>query len=916
MPAPYILPQVQVFQEFTQIATEITNPLRAWIIAPNAQLFRYADATEKGQVNLGTYDPSQATAYSWPARPAGAVVDQDYVKVFIDSARLRYFQDLTGSDSTVAPVGGYKNRVRSDSVVFKTANGSVRDDVFCDRDVTVGDLVVLRSPDDSLTTYVRDILCEPVASSRGAATADAANAAALTASASAVQTLGDINRLHIVVDGSLFNGMVDGFLQDVYTARVTQGSVDGDLTTARFSLSTSSGVEFLTDLTPAALDATATVGARGLKLGWRLSDDSESLTDGVDPVDLLVGQTWEVTVQQTYFVPTATAAGTYTGTVDDTYVVVVSRGGKFADADSTKRPRISVHSVIGTDGSQNVNVTAISTAVAIGSYGVTISFAGASVTGLRKGDVWTVSVTAASQGRPSTLVLGHNLPTAMLSETDLDLELFIQKDIELPNYHETPTPDYNWTTSATQLTLLADAEAYDSSFTLDGVVQPLPVISGTIYAQYRAWLPTLINEIDGMSDISEIDAIPGQLHPDNPLKWLTHKALTNNGGTGLRYTAVSDPADLSAWANALDLGTERYDLYNLVLGSEDTTVLDLGVAHVQSMSGASSGKWRKLFVPLAADAVSVVVSAATSTDTEAVLGTITDNPEATGTQYTLLALTSGNASAVALGVQAGDLVRTGFAIDSVGRTTYSEYTVDSVVNEQTIVLAAGPVSPINTAQRIEIYHRNSATQLATQVGVKAARYGNRRVCAVYPDRLTSTALECCAALAGLASGVVPQQALTNVQVLGLDGGTAAATKFSAANLDLLASYGVWIVSKDSSGSVVTRDALTSDMSSLDYRSEMVVRNVDSISYYMRSGMLKYIGQSNVVPSALEQIRIELQGSIEFLKSNGFVNRLGGQLVDASIVQLRQDVIQKNKVVVVIDLTIPYSMDIVQIYLNA
>lgn len=916
MPAPYILPQVQVFQEFTQIATEITNPLRALIVAPNAQLFRYSEASEKAQIRLGTYDPSQDTAYSWPAKPAGSIVDQAYAKVFIDDARLRYFQDLTGVDSTIAPVNGYKNRVRSSSVAFKTANGVVRSAALCDRDVAIGDLVVLRSPDDDLTTYVRDILCEPVASSRGAATADAANASVTTLATSVEQTLGDINRLHLVADGSLFNGLVEGFLSDVYTIRVTQGSVGGDLSTARFSLSTSSGVEFLTDLTPATLASTGTVGSRGLKIGWRLSADSESVTVGADPTDLLVGQTWEVSVRQAFAVPTATAAGTYTGTTDDTYVVVVTRGGKFADADVNKRPRISVHSVIGTDGSQDVAVTAVSTPVAIGSHGVTISFAGASVTGLRKGDVWTIAVTAASLGRAGTLVLGHNMPTAMLSEVDLDLELFIQKNIELPNYHETPSPDYNWTTSSTQITLQSGAEAYDSSFTLDGVVQPLPVVGGTVYAQYRAWLPTLVNEIEGLAEISGIDAIPGQLHPDNPLKWLAHKTLTNNGGTGMRYTAVSDPSSLDAWAHALDLGTERYDLYNIVLGSEDNAVLDLGVAHVQALSGASAGKWRKLFVPLVADPVSVVVSAAKSTDNAAVLGTITDNPEAAGTQYTLLTITSGNASLVELGVQAGDVVRTGFAIDAVGRTVYNSYTVDSVVNEQTLLLAAGPVAPINTAQRVEIYHTNSATELATQIGLKAASYSNRRVCAVWPDRVSSTALECCAALAGLASGVVPQQALTNVQVLGLDGGTATATKFSATNLDLMASYGTWIVSKDSTGSIVSRDALTTDMTSIDSRSEMVVRNVDSISYYMRAGMLKYVGQSNVVPSALEQIRIELQGNIEFLKSNGFVNRLGGQLVDATIVQLRQDLIQKNRVVVVINLTIPYSMDVIQIYLNA
>jgi hypothetical protein len=350
--------------------------------------------------------------------------------------------------------------------------------------------------------------------------------------------------------------------------------------------------------------------------------------------------------------------------------------------------------------------------------------------------------------------------------------------------------------------------------------------------------------------------------------------------------------------------------------SEDPSVLDLGVAHVQSMSGASAGKWRKLFVPLVASPESVRVDATTSTNLSPVLATVTDNPDASGTQYTLLTLTSGNAGLLELGVQAGDLVRTSFALDSIGRATYVEFVVDSVVNEHTAILVAGPVSAINTPQRVEIYHTNSQTELVAQLGAKAAAYGNRRVCAVWSDRIQSTALECCAAAAGLSSGVAPQQHLTNVQLLGLDTGTQAATIFSAAHLDTLASYGVWIVSKDSNSNIVTRDALTTDRTSLSSQTEMVVRNVDSISYYLRAGMLKYIGQANVVPSALEQIRIELIGSIEFLKSNGFVNRLGGQLIDGTITQLRPDVIQRNKVVVVIELDIPFPMDLLQIFLVA
>ena len=68
----YVVPQVLVFQEFTAVPDEITDPLRAWIAGPHAELHRYSDATEKAAVALGAYDKDFDTAYSWPGRTAGS----------------------------------------------------------------------------------------------------------------------------------------------------------------------------------------------------------------------------------------------------------------------------------------------------------------------------------------------------------------------------------------------------------------------------------------------------------------------------------------------------------------------------------------------------------------------------------------------------------------------------------------------------------------------------------------------------------------------------------------------------------------------------------------------------------------------------------------------------------------------------
>lgn len=922
MPAPYILPQVLVFQEFNEISPEITNPLRAWLIGPNANLLRYAYDDEKQQASLGAYNPALSTGYAWPHKTAGSVVDRGYVKLFIDDAKLRYFQDLIGQDTTIAPVANYKNRIRSNTLCFKSTTGFPRSAAFLDRDVQVGDLVYIRgsadSTQDELNTYVRALVQEVVAADIDDPEADASNESSQSGDSSTSQIAGPVNQLQLFVETDDYNALIDGDLDDTYTITVVGGSVDGDLTTALLKVTTASGYEYLTNIVPAEVGETVAIGKRNLKIGFELTGDSESVSEGIDLDDLIAGQIFQAEIQMAHTIPTVASGGTYVGARDNTYIVTVTSGGFFADADVRKRPRVSVRTAYGEDGASNIVVDS-DEAFPLGTGGATATFSG--TTGLRAGDKFYIPVTAKTGGRTSTIVLGHNLSDVLQAATDLDLELFIKKNVEVPAYVTDPVPQYNWEASDTEITVNAEIYAIEDSWTSGGLVEPLPVLGGTMYVEYREWLIELVNEIGGISDISEIDAIPGPLDPDNPLKWAASKAVANCNGTGIRYTSVSDPTDLEAWTAALDLGTERRDLYSLVPLTTDKEVFDLFVAHVNSMSSETRGRWRKVFLPLAAEEVSPVVTEATSDDDDVVLATIADDPGTSGDQYTLLTLTSGNAGLLDLGAQAGDLVRTGFTVGVTGEITYDEYVIDEVINETSVRLVTGPDAPVSVAQKVEVHHKNSKTELAVQIGTAAGTYGNRRVCAVWPDLVGSAGrtfpgYHMCAALAGLVSGVVPHQHLTNVQIAGFDDLSRTTKLFSADQLDTLASYGVWIVTQDLDGNIVTRDALTTDRTSLQSQTEMVVRNVDSISYLMLSRLEKYIGRSNVVQSALDQIRIELVGAIEFLKSNGFVARLGSQLIDADIVRLSQHVIQRDRVVVVINLVIPFPMNVIELHLVA
>lgn len=926
MAASYILPQVLVQQVLNEISAEIINPLRTWLVGPNANLRRYSNSDEKSLCLIGTYNPAIDNIAAWPHKTTGSVIDHPYSKLYMDEVRLQYYSDPVGSGYTVAAVHGYTNRIRSSGAAFVTNDAVSRSAAFLDRDVQLHDIVHVRGSYNGVTedlwTYVRGFIAENVAASIGSATAMSSNASTQSQVVTVTQTAGTVNELRLAASLSTYNALIDGDLDDTYKIVVTEGSSDGDLTTASLRITSSDGYEYQASVTPDDIDTYFTVGFRKLQIKFTSTGVSSGISSGIALNDLIAGQTWTVRVQPAFTAPTITSGGTYTGKVDNTYIVSVTRGGLFNDYNPTLqyRPHVSIVTTNGTDGVTDLVITDQDVAYPVGHSGVTITFSG--VHGLRKGDKFYIEASAAHDGRVSTLVLGHALSDTLVNATDLSLELYIQKDgVEISQYTTSPTAQFNWETTDSEITVHPDIYLYDSSWTSDGVQEALPVMSGKMYMEYREWLPTVTGQLVAMTDITEIDRIPGPLNPDNPLKWAASKALANCNGTSVRATAVADPDVLTSWTSALSVGTDRTDLYSLVPLTTDKAVLDLFVAHVNSMSTASRARWRGVFVPLTVEANAAIVTATTSTDEDIVLATISDDPDTTGTQYTQVTITSGNAGFVNLGVQGGDLLRVNFNTDPVGVVTYDEYVVDHVVNETTLILATGPDAALSVAQKIEVYHPRSTDELVADIGVQAGTYGNRRVCAVWPDvagsgGTTFAGYHVCAALAGLSSGVVPQQNLTNVQVTGFDDVTRTTKLFTADQLDTLASYGVWIVTQDIDGTVYSRDALTTDMSSLETRTEMYRRNLDSISYVLRKYLVPYIGRANVVKGTLDQIAIDLTSGIEFLKTNGFTSRLGGQLIDATIVELRPNILQPSQIVITISLDLPFPVNTILLTLSA
>jgi hypothetical protein len=887
----------------------VANPLRAHISGAHNFIIRFSDEDEKELGELDFYDDLTDRVFDWPNRPAGAVVDEDSVDLWIEDGLLQYFKDVVGGGSTITKTAGFNNRIRSDSVNWITNGALVHAASLLDRGAKVGDTIEVR--------FVP-----------GGGDPDPDNAPTQLADAVATQISGPENCVTATPDGSAYDGLPSGFISETYTITVLKSSGGEDHTTAELRVDSASKEDDVASLVPSPNGSPTPIGTRGLTVTFA-DDDTAACSasadgEGVSPNDLIEEQVFEVTVDQLFSAPVGTSGGAYTGGFDTTYIVEVSRGGLYS---ATDKPQINVSTVNGVDISGPTTVTAAALAVAVGTAGVTIAFSG---TGLRLGDRYYIAVTAEQEGAMRTIVLSNNIPVEVPDGTECDVTLYIKKpSVQIPQNRSHAPPEVNFETSETQITVKSGIQLFDESWTDSGVPVPLDLKSesdqdfGKLFVAYEAHLSDLCFEVGTIDDVANLnDQISGPLIPENELKWGVFKALSNSNGTEVKYTSVCDPDDVNSWIDVLELLLGRDDVYGLVPLTKMRTVLDLFAAHVDSQSTPEEGLWRVAWFNLTAVPSKVIVDDATSTDAEVVQAVIEDDPDSVGTQFTIVRVPAGNAQFETNEVRPGDIVRALYTGDGFGNETYSEFIVDEVQNEDQLRLLSGPGAAVNVAAKMEIHRNLSATAEAQEIALEAGAFNNRRVRAIWPDTIETSGLvqegyHLAAALSGLSSGILPHQGMTNLEIAGFTSVPRTTDKFNKPQLDILALAGTWIVTQDlQDGEIFSRHAVTTgDIEDVGQREEMITRNVDSISYRFKDTFAPFIGVTNVTPSMIELIGLETRSLVEVLKTESFTQVLGGQLIDATIIELRKHLTFKDRILLVLDTNVPVPLNNLEVRLR-
>ena len=860
----YIPPQLVIQQEFASVPSAITEPLQLCIVGPSYRVFDYSNTTDNALVSFGAYNPSTGLTAAYGALPAGSIVDQSSAQLVLENLLAKY---LTISGSNAIEIGSSSNRISLGTGTtggFASNSYASRAAAFKNRDVKVGDRIKITGTGISYTTTVANLVADVVAASAGAVS-QTGNPATVTklVTPSTIVTNGDHTSAENTATTLYIGNLAKGVITDTYTLTCITG---GAGTAAAFSVSSLNG-DNVASVQAAALGSPISVGTAGLRV----------TISGTG--NYVLGETYQFVCRAAYTqkVPTVTGS-TYTGLYNTTYKVTVVKGGLWAQG-----PQVVVSTNNGVDylGAQTV---ASNTSFNLGTLGATILFpTAADQGGLNLGDVYYVTLTAASAGAIRTLIVADPLPSGAAGD-DLSVDFYIYRSsFAFPRKGYPDFGSSSLTANTSTFTVPASLYVSDPTWTdVDGVTLiDIPVVSGNIFVPYRALLTSGANQLSSLSDISVVNSVLGSAVPSNPLSYAVYQALLNSNGQPVNFVPVATD-DLSGYTAALHPLESSDIAYFIVPLSSSQDVINLVKGHVDSLSGTAKQKER----------IAIVSEAFNSTVTLYNLngsGTAwTGYVSGTGSPTVYTQVTVPGATFIDSGIRAGDVLNSNFTADAYGNPVYQSAVIASVTDQQHLVLVSpgfsAAVGSSGSLQRISITRTLSKDEQATAIAAASSALGDRRVYNVWPDQLvdasgvTVAGFHAAAAIGALKSSVAPQQGITNYALNGFSSVLRSTGYFTPTQLNTIAGGGTLVLSQDTAnGPIYIRHQISTDQTDVNHAELSVTTNLDSITKYLRSDLIALQGKYNRTANFLQLVDVTIRSRITYLQTQTTTVTAGAQI---------------------------------------
>lgn len=165
-----------------------------------------------------------------------------------------------------------------------------------------------------------------------------------------------------------------------------------------------------------------------------------------------------------------------------------------------------------------------------------------------------------------------------------------------------------------------------------------------------------------------------------------------------------------------------------------------------------------------------------------------------------------------------------------------------------------------------------------------------------------------AGIAGMIGQQPPQQSFTNFPMAGYTRVLGSTNFFSERQMNIMAAGGTYIIVQDApSAPLIARMALTTDLTSVETRTDSITKVVDFTAKFLRRSLKNFIGRFNITQAFLDQLGTVISG-------------VGGYLVEAGILigfnlnNIVQDEDAPDTVLVDVLIDVPYPANYIRITL--
>lgn len=432
-----------------------------------------------------------------------------------------------------------------------------------------------------------------------------------------------------------------------------------------------------------------------------------------------------------------------------------------------------------------------------------------------------------------------------------------------------------------------------------------PVVSADVHVSYRALRTDLSGSVLEIDDPDNIAGVLGDPSETNPLALGVQIAMANTV-TSVRAIAIPSD-DLLGYQEALQLA-EDARVYALVALTQDVGILSTLKAHVDQLSTPENHAWRVALINV-------------KIPDEQPVGSYSADYLGTGATIDNVAgqfvLTAEAATFLSDGVVPGDVVYVAAATPS---TVVNSYIVQQVISNQQLAVDA---TEIATGVSFYVSRTLTKTQQADWVAETSAQYNDRRVIHVQPDvcgisiggvtkYLPGYYLAC--AVAGMTAGFPVQQGFTNIGLAGITDLKRSNFYFSRSQMNRMAETGTFLIAQEvQGGTPYVRHELTTDISVLEYREFLVVKNWDYLSYYYYDKLKPFIGSWNITTDTLNNIRQTIVASSEMLKGKK-LPKIGPPLVDYNLKAIAQNAVNKDNIDISLQISVVYPNNYTNLYL--